>query len=185
MPAADHQASEPAPVTHMDLIIRSLTPADREPAIGLINSAARWYREFLPSGEVREPEMTIEEWDAETRRMTWYGAFAAGQLVGVMGLECMSDAALLRHGYIDPERQHEGIGSRLRAFLESQAGGVRRIIVGTYAGNYKARGMLEKSGYRLVADSGQVLHTYYAIPEDRVKSSVAYEKLIPPARQSS
>jgi GNAT superfamily N-acetyltransferase len=163
----------------MDLLIRSLTPADRESAVSLINSAARWYREFLPSEDVREPEMTTEDWDAEARRMTWYGAFAAGQLVGAMGLEYVSDVALLRHGYIAPEHQHEGVGSRLRAFIESQVQGARRILVGTYAGNYKARGMLEKTGYRLVADSEQVLHAYYAIPEDRVKASVAYEKVIP------
>ncbi len=163
----------------MDLIIRPLTLADRESAVNLINAAAQWYREFLPPEEMRDPEMTIEDWDEEARRITWYGAFAAGRLAGVMGLEYVGDVALLRHGYVSPERQQEGIGSRLRAFLESQVRGVRRVIVGTYAGNYKARGMIEKSGYRLVGDSGRVLHTYYSIPEDRVKASVAYEKLIP------
>jgi len=163
----------------MELIIRPLTPADREPAVALINAAALWYREFLPAGEYRDPEMTIEDWEGEARRMTWYGAFAAGRLAGVMGLEYVGDAALLRHGYVAPEHQQAGVGSRLRAFLESQVRGVRRVIAGTYAGNYKARGMLEKSGYRLATDSEGVLRTYYAIPEARVRSSVAYEKDVP------
>jgi len=162
----------------MDLIVRPLTPDDREAAVSLINSAAEWYREFLPHEEVREREMTIEEWDAEARRMCWYGAFMASRLVGVMGLEYVSDVALLRHGYIAPEHQHEGLGSRLHTFLESHVQGVQRIIVGTYAGNYKARGMLERTGYRLVADTEHVLRTYYSIPDDRVKSSVAYEKSV-------
>jgi RimJ/RimL family protein N-acetyltransferase len=53
---------------------------------------------------------------------------------------------------------------------------VRRIIVGTYARNYKARGALEKAGYRLSEDSAAVLRAYYAIPEDRLRASVTYEK---------
>lgn len=40
----------------------------------------------------------------------------------------------------------KGIGSRLREHLEGQVRGVSRIIVGTYAGNYKARAALEKAG---------------------------------------
>jgi hypothetical protein len=48
--------------------------------------------------------------------------------------------------------------------------------VGTYAGNYKARGALGKAGYHLSGDSEAVLRAYYAIPEDRLKSSVTYEK---------
>jgi hypothetical protein len=48
--------------------------------------------------------------------------------------------------------------------------------VGTYARNYKARGALEKAGYRLSPDSEAVLREYYAIPEDRLRASVTYEK---------
>jgi hypothetical protein len=54
--------------------------------------------------------------------------------------------------------------------------GVDRIIVGTYEANAKARGALEKAGYRLSADSQAVLRSYYDIPEDRLRSSVTYEK---------
>ena len=162
-------------------IIRPLTADDREHAVSLINSAARWYREFLPPEELKDPEMTAEEWEAEARRMTWYGAFAGGRLVGVMGLEYVRDAALLRHGYVAPDDQRRGVGAGLRTSLEAHVQGVRRIVVGTYAANYKARRMLEKAGYRLVADSASVLRTYYAIPDDRVKASVAYEKIVPAA----
>jgi len=48
--------------------------------------------------------------------------------------------------------------------------------VGTYARNYKARGALEKAGYRLSEDSAAVLRAYYAVPEDRLRASVTYEK---------
>lgn len=158
--------------------IRSLTVADRDAALAVINTAAHWYREFLPAEEFHDPEMTAAQWEAEAQRMTWYGAFVAGALVGVMGLEYVKDVALLRHAYVLPEHQHQGTGTLLREHLEGQIRGVRRIIVGTYAGNYKARGSLEKAGYTLSPDPESVLRTYYSVPEDRLKSSVTYEKTL-------
>jgi len=158
-------------------MIRPLTLADRDAAVAVINTAARWYRDFLPPEEVHDPEMTPAQWEAEARRLTWYGAFVgAATLVGVMALEYVRDVALLRHAYVLPEHQHARIGSRLQAHLEGAVRGVRRIIVGTYAGNYKARSALEKAGYRLSADPEAVLRAYYVIPEDRLRTSVTYEK---------
>jgi GNAT superfamily N-acetyltransferase len=155
---------------------RPLTPDDREAALQVINLAAQWYREFLPPGDYHTPEMTPAQWDAEAVRMAWYGAFAGAELVAVMGLERRHDAALIRHGYVLPEWQRRGAGSALLAHLEQQAGPVR-VIIGTYAGNRKARALLEKSGYILSPDSEAILRRYYAIPEDRLRSSVTYEKL--------
>lgn len=161
-----------------DLAIRALTLADRDVALAVINEAARWYREFLPPGEYHDPEMTPAQWEAEASRMSWYGAFVEGRLAAVMGLEYVRDAALMRHGYVLPSHQHLGIGSRLGEHVEREVTGVRRIIAGTYAGNYKARGTMEKAGYRLAPDSEAILRTYYSIPEDRLRSSVVYEKTI-------
>jgi RimJ/RimL family protein N-acetyltransferase len=155
---------------------RLLTAADREDALRVINRAAQWYREFLPPGDYHSPEMTVAQWDAEASRMAWYGAFEADELIGVMGLERKPDAALVRHGYVLPEWQRRGAGGALLAHLERAAGPVR-IIVGTYAANHKARAVLEKSGYTLSPDSEAVLRRYYAIPDDRLRASVTYEKV--------
>lgn len=164
--------------------IRPLTLADRDAALAVINEAARWYCEFLPPAEYHEPEMAAADWEAEARRLTWYGGFAGGALAGVMGLEYVRDVALLRHAYILPAQQRRGLGSRLLAHLEGEVRGVRRIVVGTYRGNYKARRALESAGYRPSADPEAVLRAYYTIPEDRLRASVTYEKTIaaPPAR---
>jgi GNAT superfamily N-acetyltransferase len=158
--------------------VRPLGPGDREAALAVINAAARWYREFLPPAEYHELEMTAADWEAEAGRMTWYGAFLDGTLAGVMGLEYAREAALLRHAYVLPEHQRRGVGSYLRAHLEAEARGVERLIVGTYARNHKARRALEQAGYRQVSDSAAVLRRYYSIPEDRLRSSVAYAKLV-------
>ena len=158
------------------LRIRPLAPGDRDAALAVINAAARWYRDFLPPEECHDPEMTAAQWDTEARRLTWYGVFDGDDLIAVGGLEHVLDAALLRHGYVRPEHQRRGVGALLREHLERQTHGVGRIIVGTYAGNYKARGALAKAGYRLSPDPEAVLRAYYAIPEERLRSSVTYEK---------
>lgn len=157
-------------------MIRALTPADRDAALLVINTAARWYREFLPPEEVHDPEMTVDRWEAEAGRMTWYGAFVGEALTGVIGLEYVRDVALIRHGYILPEYQRQGIGNLLRERLEAEARGVSRILIGTYRGNFKARRHLEKAGYTLSPDPAAILRAYYDIPEDRLQSSLTYEK---------
>ena len=161
-----------------DLSIRPLTMDDRGAAAAVINAAAEWYSEFLPPGGLHGPEMTEDGWQAEARRMTWYGAFDGKDLVGVMGLERARDVVLFRHAYVLPSHQRQGVARMLLGHLESQVRDVERIIVGTYAANYKARGALEKGGYRLSTDSEAVLRTYYDIPEDRLQSSVTYEKTV-------
>ena len=158
--------------------IRVLTSLDTGAALSVINEAARWYREFLPREDYHEPEMTEASYAAEAARMTWYGAFRDATLLGVMALEYVKDAALLRHAYVLPGHERAGLGSTLLEHVEGQVRGVRRVIVGTYVGNYKARGALEKAGYRPSSDPERILRTYYAIPEDRRRTSLTYEKTL-------
>ena len=159
-----------------NLLIRALTGGDRNAALEVVNQAAQWYREFLPPEELHSPEMTPAQWDAEAQRMTWYGAFVEGRLVAAMGLEPKGEVALVRHGYVLPDHQRHGVGGTLLAYLEGAARPAQRVIIGTYAANYKARASLEKAGYRLCADSPVVLQRYYALPAERARASVAYEK---------
>ncbi len=158
--------------------IRKLTSKDRVPAVGVINTAAEWYREFLPPEELHDPEMDEAAWEAERQRMTWWGAFVGDKLVGVMGSEPIGEVALLRHAYILPGYQRQGVASALREHVEMRLTGIERVIVGTYAANYKARGTLEKGGYLLSTDSQAVLRTYFDIGEDRLLTSVTYEKML-------
>jgi len=163
-------------MTETRITVRALGQKDAPEAVRLVNEAARWYADFLPPAEVAGPEMTVDAWTEEARRMTWYGAFDGAELVGVMGLEYADDTALLRHAYVRPDRQRTGVATTLHTHLEDAIRGVDRVVVGTYAANYKARAVLEKLGYRLSPDSEAVLRRYYAIPEERLRSSVTYER---------
>ena len=145
----------------------------------MINTAAEWYREFLAGEAVHSPEMDGSTWDAETQRMTWWGAFVDGLLVGVMGCEPAGDAVLMRHAYVLPDYQRSGIGTALLVHSEATLRVPVRIVVGTYSANYKARGQLEKAGYIPTPNSEAVLRKYYDIPEDRISDSIAYEKVLP------
>jgi GNAT superfamily N-acetyltransferase len=93
-----------------------------------------------------------------------------------MGLEYAGGAALLRHAYVLPDRQRQGIAGMLLSHLEREVADVDKIIVGTYSANYKARAAFEKAGYQPSPDPEAVLRHYYDIPEDRLQSSVTYEK---------
>ncbi len=161
-----------------ELLIRSLTVNDVAAALAVINTAARWCSEFLPPAEFRDPEMTSADWNAESLRMKWFGANLDGRLTGVIGLEYVRDVALVRHAYVLPEHQRQGVGSHLLDHVEREVQGVPRILAGTYAGNYKARHVLEKAGYHLHVDSEAMLRAYYRISEDRLRSSVVYAKLL-------
>ena len=157
-------------------MIRKLTSGDRARAVEVINTAAGWYREFLPPTDLHSPEMDEPAWEAEARRMTWWGAFTHGELVGVMGSEPIGEVVLLRHAYVLPRCQRQGVGSLLLEHVEARLPPGSLLVAGTYSANYKARGNLEKAGYSLSEDPVTVLRTYYDIPEDRLRTSLTYEK---------
>ena len=76
--------------------------------------------------------MSREEFEKETGRIRFYVAEdATGEVVGVMGLEHLKDVALIRHGYIRPDHQRQGVGEALLLHLEGLAGTAPRIIIGT------------------------------------------------------
>jgi len=156
--------------------IRLLDDSDAAAASVVVNAAAAWYAEIVPG--YSGVEMDPAEWIAEGRRLAWYGAFDDGVLVGVMGLEYVDDVALFRHAYVLPSHQRSGVGSMLQQKLMADLRPVSRVLIGTYAANYKARRLLARTGFVLVADSQAELRRYWNIPDDRLSTSVVYEMAI-------
>lgn len=160
------------------VVIRSCESADLPAALGVINAAARSYRTFLPPEHYHEPLMTPEDFRREAGRMRFFVAVDPdGAVVGVMGLERVSDVALIRHGYVRPDRQRQGVGEALLVHLERLVEAGTRILIGTYQANVAAQAHLQKHGYRKVEESDAVLRAYYEIPEDQRRGSIAFEKV--------
>ena len=160
------------------MVIRSCESADLPAALSVINAAARSYRAFLPPEHYHEPLMTPGDFRREAGRMRFFLAVDSdGAVVGVMGLERVSDVALIRHGYVRPDRQRQGVGEALLAHLEGLVPAGTRIYIGTYRENRVARGHLAKHGYREVADSDSILRAYYEIPEAQRWGSIALDKV--------
>lgn len=161
----------------------ALDASHADDAAAVINAAAQCYASFLPPAEWQPPEMTVEQWHGEARRMRWFGALRDNVLCAVMGLEPRHDAALIRHAYVAPAHQRQGIGGRLLDHVEAQVNAQsdappRRLIAGTYTLNMPARGLFERHGYVLSVDSEAVLRRYYAIPETRLRTSVTLVKVL-------
>jgi N-acetylglutamate synthase-like GNAT family acetyltransferase len=89
-----------------------------------------------------------------------------------MGIQHVEVVTLIRHAYVRPERQREGIGGKLLAQLRSQTD--RPILIGTWADAVWAIRFYEKHGFRLVSPGEKVrlLRKYWSIPERQVETSV-------------
>ena len=102
----------------------------------------------------------------------FWGYEEAGQLIGVMGLQPVRDVSLIRHAYVLPSRQKQGVGGRLLAHLRGLTS--RPLLVGTWAAAWWAIRFYEKHGFRPVGpeETRRLLHKYWSIPERQVETSI-------------
>src|SRR4051794_2195705 len=63
--------------------------------------------------------------------VTFWGYEAAGELLGVMGIQPVRDVVLIRHAYVAPASQRSGVGGALLEHLARAS--TRRRLVGTWA----------------------------------------------------
>jgi len=55
--------------------------------------------------------MHYYELKRETKRITFFGWEVNGELVGVVGFEPIKDVTFIRHAYVLPQWQKQGIGA--------------------------------------------------------------------------
>lgn len=140
----------------------------------IINAAAEAYRGVIPADCWHEPYMSSEELAAEIAAgVEFSGAEFSGVLIGVMGIQPVEDVRLIRHAYVDPARQGEGVGG---ALLRHLLGAVPRgrILVGTWAAATWAIDFYERHGFRLVGSTEKdaLLERYWTISPRQVETSV-------------
>jgi GNAT superfamily N-acetyltransferase len=146
-------------------MIRPCTEADLEVVDAIINEAAQAYRGVIPDDCWHEPYMSRQSLLAEIAAgVRFSGWDEAGTLAGVMGVQTVRDATLIRHAYVRRSHQGRGIGSMLLKTLMARVDG--RLLVGTWAAAEWAIRLYQRHGFRLVPaeETDALLQTYWSIP---------------------
>jgi len=154
-------------------MIRPCTETDTPAIEAIINEAAEAYRGVIPTDCWHEPYMSgaalRREIDAGVKFWGWEDG---GALIGVMGLQQVRDATLIRHAYVRTAAQGRGVGGALLQFFAGQAGGP--LLVGTWAAAQWAIRFYERHGFQLTppAEKDRLLTTYWSIPDRQRETSV-------------
>ncbi len=152
-------------------MIRQCRASDAQRMYFIINKAAEAYDGVIPVDCYQQPYMPMNELMGEIERVIFYGWEVNGELVGIMGMEPIKDVTLIRHAYVLPEWQGQGIASRLLDYIKRLFTG-SRLLVGTWADASWAISFYRKRGFRLMPDKDQLLETYWDIPQRQIETSV-------------
>ena len=152
-------------------MIRICQPGDIDRIHFIINKAAKAYKGVIPTDCYHQPYMPKDELEQEMKRMTFFGHEVNRELVGIIGFQPIKDVTLIRHAYVLPQWQKQGIGSRLLNHLEGLVT-TSRLLVGTWADAHWAIAFYQKHGFGLVPDKDELLKTYWDIPQRQIETSV-------------
>jgi GNAT superfamily N-acetyltransferase len=152
-------------------MIRKCEREDIEEMHVVINEAARAYESVIPPDRYHEPYMPLDELREEMQRMIFFGWEEEQRLVAVIGFQPFEDVTLIRHAYVLPEYQRQGLGSKLLEHLKTLTT-TTRLLVGTWADASWAIEFYEKHGFRLLANKDELLRAYWDIPERQIETSV-------------
>jgi GNAT superfamily N-acetyltransferase len=151
---------------------------DEQPALlGIINLAAQRYHGVIPADRWHEPYMPAAELAAEMAAgVEFWGAELDAALVGVMAIQQVLDADLIRHAYVLPAFQGKGIGGLLLAELCAQKS--RPVLVGTWAAASWAIDFYKHHGFCVVRaeEARTLLKTYWTIPDRQIETSVVLRR---------
>ena len=160
----------------MRLEITELSEADREDVYAVINAAAKRYRGTIPAEADTDPYMPMSELEEAMAEMQFFGA-ARDRLVGVIGVQERSDVSLIRHLYVRPHSQRDGVGTRL---LETglERTDAETVLVGTWNAAGWAIEFYEQNGFENLGTRIDLLSTYWEVPDHQMEASVVlrYER---------
>ncbi|MFC2071496.1 GNAT family N-acetyltransferase [Chloroflexota bacterium] len=152
-------------------MIRKCQPGDSKRIYFIINEAAKAYEGIIPVDCYHQPYMSMDELEQEMKRVAFLGWEVNEELVGVMGFEPIKDVSLIRHAYVLPQWQKQGIGSKLLNHLKSLVT-TSRLLVGTWADAYWAIDFYKRCGFILLPNKDELLRNYWNIPQRQVETSV-------------
>lgn len=141
--------------------------------LAVIDAAAEAYRGRIPDDCWHEPYMPEAELRSEIDSgVLFYGIDHSGALVALMGVQQVRDVHLIRHAYVLPRHQGEGLGGRLVEHICGLVPG--RILVGTWAAAEWAIRFYQRHGFVLQPSTATpaLLRAYWTIPDRQVATSV-------------
>lgn len=148
----------------------------------IINEAAQAYKGVIPADCWHEPYMLRVELLAEIAAgVHFWGWNDSGTLIGVMGIQRVRDATLIRHAYVRSAHQNRGIGSALLATLVRRSS--EQLLVGTWAAAEWAIRFYQRHRFRLVPteEKDRLLSTYWKISQRQRETSVVLR--MPPSNR--
>jgi GNAT superfamily N-acetyltransferase len=161
-------------------IVRPCRKDERPVIADIINDAAEAYRGVIPADRWHEPYMSARELDSEISAGVAFLAYESeAGVIAVMGVQAVRDVDLIRHAYVRPRSQRQGVGAALINHIRSES--PRRILVGTWAAASWAIAFYQRHGFVMnSAEQGTaLLRSYWTIPERQIATSVVLES---PAR---
>ena len=151
-------------------MIKELSSQDADIIHDIINQAACVYKGIIPEDCYHEPYMPQEELHREMKSMTFFGWQSEGKLVGVMGFQPIKGVTLIRHAYVLPAYQRNGIGEKLVKYLK-QLTKTTRLLVGTWVDAWWAIHFYQKQGFKLMPNKDELLSTYWDISQHQIDTS--------------
>jgi GNAT superfamily N-acetyltransferase len=155
-------------------MIREISSSDFEEVFRVVNDAAQAYRGIIPEDRWKEPYMPREELREEVDAgIMFYAWVEDGEVIGVMGIQRVLDATLIRHAYVLTDYQRKGVGGRLLKHLVDLTE-APVIMIGTWADAEWAIHFYEKHGFELVPrrEKERLLRKYWTVPERQIETSV-------------
>jgi GNAT superfamily N-acetyltransferase len=153
--------------------IRSCNNGDVTTILAIVNSAAEAYRGAIPADRWHDPYMSSAELQREiSAGVSFVGYEVDGDLVGIMGIQPVRDADLIRHAYVRPDHQRHGVGALLIQHLLRQSS--RQMLVGTWSTASWAIAFYQRNGFVLCSRERTVklLRDYWSIPDRQIETSV-------------
>jgi GNAT superfamily N-acetyltransferase len=157
--------------------IRPCRDDERETIFTIVNAAAEAYRGVIPADRWHEPYMPMSELDGEIAAgVEFWGYEGDGELLGIMGIQRLAEVDLIRHAYVLPESQGQGVGGALiERHLRSTT---RPMLVGTWAAAEWAIRFYRRHGFEQVSpeQKTELLRTHWNISERQIETSVVLAK---------
>ena len=154
-------------------MIRPCTVSDFETIYAIINEASFAYRGKIPADCWHEPYMDRAALQGEMNAGVHFSGWEEeGSLAGIMGIQNVLDATLIRHAYVRSSFQGKGIGGKLLDNLIENPG--ENLLVGTWAAAVWAIRLYERHGFRLVSEleKDRLLRKYWNISDRQRETSV-------------